>query len=336
MSSHDEPQTAAHDAPIVAPTSGVGSPRRSVIVGPGQSRIEATAAPTPGPTDALVRVLLNGLCSSDLPTWTNGPTQGAAITLGHEPVGRVVAVGAGVHSPRVGDVVTGRLVNSYADLIITPAEDTVLVPPAVPPESAIGEPLGCIVEALRRSRVDVGDRVAVVGAGFMGLCLLQLLAASPIGQLVAVDTREESRAHAIAHGAVNAYEPAEILSQAGMRDGFDVVFESAGAQAALDLATELTRPHGTLSVVGYHQQRRHIDMQTWNWKALDIVNGHVRDQRRLVASIRRGLDVVASGRIDYHALITHRYPLAEIDQAFNDLNSKPDGFIKAVIDLEDQ
>ena len=74
-------------------------------------------------------------------------------------------------------------------------------------------------------------------------------------------------------------------------------------------------------------------MQAWNWKALDVVNGHVRDPLRLADSIRRGLDVLASGRIDYAALLTHRYPLAAIDQAYADLRAKPPGFVKAVVQL---
>jgi L-iditol 2-dehydrogenase len=309
--------------------------RRSLLVGPGRTRIDITSPPSPGPNHILVQVLLNGLCASDLPTWTTGPRPGGAFTLGHEPVGRVMAVGAGVRTPSIGDLVTGRFPNSYTDHIVAHAEDAVIVPTGVPPESAIGEPLGCVVEALRRSRVDVGDRVAVVGLGFMGLCLLQLLAASAIGELVGIDTREESRAHGLAHGASHVYDPTEREAAAGMRGGFDVVFEVAGAQKALDLATTLTRSHGTLSIVGYHQAQRHVDMQEWNWKALDVVNGHVRDRRQLAESTKRGLDAVASGRVNYHSLITHRYPLSDIDQAFTDLTNKPTGFIKGVITLED-
>lgn len=169
----------------------------------------------------------------------------------------------------------------------------------------------------------------------MGLVLLQLLATRDIRGLVAIDTREITRRTALAHGA-GSHVPAEIVDQAGMRDCFDVVFEVTGAQAGLDLATTLVKPHGTLNIVGYHQSRRTIDMQAWNWKALEVVNGHVRDQRRLTDSIRRGLDVIASGRIDYQSLFTHRYALTEIDRAYTDLRAKPEGFIKAVIVFRDE
>jgi threonine dehydrogenase-like Zn-dependent dehydrogenase len=77
-------------------------------------------------------------------------------------------------------------------------------------------------------------------------------------------------------------------------------------------------------------------MQAWNWKALDVVNGHVRDQQQLTDSIRRGLDIAASGRIDYASPFTHCYPLRDIDQAYADLRAKPNGFVKALIVMNDQ
>jgi L-iditol 2-dehydrogenase len=309
--------------------------RRSVLMRPSATRIETLPPPAePGPNELLVQVILNGVCASDLPTWAHGPHGYGATTLGHEPVGRVVAVGPGVDTPAVGDIVTGRLPHSFADLIVARAADAVIVPGNLALGAAVGEPLGCIVEALRRSRVDVGDRVAVIGLGFMGLCLLQLLNASAVGDVTAIDTREESRKQALANGAAAAYEPMEALAAPGMADSFDVVFEVTGVQAGLDVATQLTGAHGTLTIVGYHQGSRQIDMQAWNWKALDVVNGHVRDERRLADSTRRGLDVVASGQVDYASLFTHRYALDQIDDAFEDLRKKPAGFIKAVIVLD--
>jgi L-iditol 2-dehydrogenase len=324
--------TSNHSAP--SPPRGISQRhRRSVVVAPGRSRIDHIVPPTPAPGEITIEVIANGVCASDLPTWRTGPDASDPVTLGHEPIGRVVAVGPNVRNPAVGDLVTGRLVDSFADLILARAEDVVVVPPALPPEAAIGEPLGCLVEAVRRSGVDTGDRIAIIGMGFMGLCLLQLLAAHDVGDIIAVDTREESRQHALDHGASQAHEPNSTLAD-HLQDSVDVVFEVTGVQAGIDLATTLTRPHGTLSIVGYHQGARLVDMQAWNWKALDVVNGHVRDQRRLNDSIRRGLDLVAAGRVNNQSLITHRYPLEDLDKAFADLETKPPGFIKAVITLD--
>ncbi|TCM37262.1 alcohol dehydrogenase catalytic domain-containing protein [Kribbella sp. VKM Ac-2568] len=301
---------------------------RSVLVGPATSQLEEAEVRAPGPGELLIQVIANGLCASELPTWLGGPAEGAPTTLGHEPVGRVVEVGGGVDTVAIGDVVTGRLTASFAELIVAPAEYAVVVPPGLEYEAGIGEPLGCVVEALRRARLDTGDRVAVVGVGFMGLCLIQLLATSPIGELVAIDGREDAKRAALAYGASAASNPEDA---AQLTDAFDVVFEVSGTQGGLDLATALTRSGGTLDIVGYHQGTRTVDLQAWNWKALDVVNGHVRDQRRLTESVRRGLAIAAGGRIDYASLFTHRYPLSDIDRAYADLRAKPDGFVKALI-----
>jgi L-iditol 2-dehydrogenase len=77
-----------------------------------------------------------------------GPAEGAPRTLGHEPVGRAVEVDGGVDTIAIGDVVTGPLTASFAELIVVPAEYAVVVPPGLRYEAGIGEPLGCVVEAL--------------------------------------------------------------------------------------------------------------------------------------------------------------------------------------------
>jgi L-iditol 2-dehydrogenase len=66
----------------------------------------------------------------------------------------------------------------------------------------------------------------------------------------------------------------------------------------------------------------------WNWKAIDVVNAHVRRRADLMESMRIGLELTAKGLIDLGALVTHRYPLDEVDRAYADLQEKPPGFIK--------
>jgi threonine dehydrogenase-like Zn-dependent dehydrogenase len=224
-----------------------------------------------------------------------------------------------------------------ADLVVAEQIDVVRLPPGVPAASALGEPLGCVVEGLRRTRIDVADRVAIVGAGFMGLCLLQVLRHSWTSQIVAIDPRADAREAALSHGADIAVGPDEAkscLPFLGQPDtAFDVVFEASGSQPGLDLGTELVREHGTLSILGYHQAPRTVDMKAWNFKALDVVNAHVRDRSRMRESVARGLRLMATGRVDLATLITHRFALDQVDRAFEALATKPTGFIKAVVDL---
>lgn len=91
-----------------------------------------------------------------------------------------------------------------------------------------------------------------------------------------------------------------------------------------------------LSIVGFHQGgRRSVDLETWNWKSIDVVNAHVRRRDLLNDAIRRGLELVRSGRIRPGRLVTHRFRLEDLDGAFEAVASKPPGFIKAVIVNED-
>lgn len=77
--------------------------------------------------------------------------------------------------------------------------------------------------------------------------------------------------------------------------------------------------------------RRSIDVGTWNWKAIDVVNAHVRDRALLREATRRGLAMVAAGRIDLGPLVTHRFTLDEVDAGFATMQARPAGFVKAVM-----
>lgn len=202
--------------------------RRYEIVAPGTGRLIEEAVPQPGPGQAVVRVHANGLCASGLPVWT-GERDHYPLSPGHEPVGVVVAVGAGV-AVDVGTRVTGRITSSFADYAVADAGDLVPVPDAIPTDLALGEPLGCVAEALRRTPVHLADRVAVVGLGFMGLCMLQLVLRSPTAQVLAIDLRADARAAAAAAGADATGHPDDLATPAVAGDGFDVVIEATGAQ----------------------------------------------------------------------------------------------------------
>jgi threonine dehydrogenase-like Zn-dependent dehydrogenase len=114
--------------------------------------------------------------------------------------------------------------------------------------------------------------------------------------------------------------------------GADITFECTGTERALVTCGETTRMSGKVAIVGYHQgEGRTIPLGHWNWMAFTIVNGHFRD----VATVLRGMDVGmrlhASGQLPMDALVTHRFGLEQINDAFATLRDKPEGFAKAVI-----
>lgn len=114
--------------------------------------------------------------------------------------------------------------------------------------------------------------------------------------------------------------------------GADCVIELTGNQAGLDLASELVRIRGTLVVFGFHTGERRVNMFLWNWRGLDVINAHDREPAVYVEGIRAGMKLVESGSLDMESLITHRYPLEQINEAFQVAYARGDDYVKAVIE----
>jgi threonine dehydrogenase-like Zn-dependent dehydrogenase len=313
--------------------------RYSQLVAPRTSEVVEVPTPDPGPGEVMVRVQASGVCASELHPWAGGRPE-YPHRFGHEPMGTVVAVGPDVTRFSAGGRVTGLFNKAYADLCVAKEDVLLPVPDGVGEENALGEPLACLVNAQRRTPVELADRVALIGLGYMGLGMLQLLKLRGPSQIVAIDVREEARAAAMALGADESYDPSKVPDKYKITSfgdwqsdrGFDVVVEGSGTQPGLTLAGEMVRAHGVLSILGYHQGGpRQVEVGMWNWKAIDVVNAHVRRRADLLESMRIGLELTAKGLIDLGALVTHRYNLDEVDRAYTDLQQKPPGFIKAVV-----
>ena len=308
----------------------------SHLTGPRTSMLLDVRDPEPGPGEIVVRVDACGVCASELPGWINGPV-GPPGRFGHEAVGTVARVGQDATRWHEGDIVTGLMWPAYAEYVTAAAHLVLPVPSGIAAETALGEPVCCLVNAMRRTRLELGDRVAIVGLGYMGLGMLQLVALRGPSWTLAIDVRREVLDLARSLGANAAVVPdaldlADLDGQADATRGFDVVVEASGSQAGLDLASRLVRQHGILSIVGYHQgPSRTVDMQSWNFKAIDVVNAHVRRDADRMTAMAAGLALIESGRLDIGRLVTHRYPMTDIDRAFADLETKPAGFVKAVI-----
>lgn len=159
-------------------------------------------------------------------------------------------------------------------------------------------------------------------------------------RLIAIDPRPEALQMASRLGADEVMTPDQVphrltltqWKELGKGHGVDVAIEASGTQAGLTLAGQMAHEHGCLSLVGWHQGGpRLVDMELWNWKALNVVNAHERRLDYLMDCMCRGLALVAAGKLEIGSLITHRFPLMGVDEAFGALQSKPNGFIKAAV-----
>jgi threonine dehydrogenase-like Zn-dependent dehydrogenase len=316
--------------------------RAAVVTGAGKIRVDDIPLPQPGPGQVRIRLDGCGVCASNLgpwagPEWMKFPTEPGG--LGHEGWGEIDAIGEGVTDLAKGDRVAALSYHSYAGYDVADADAVVRLPPALDGLPFPGEPLGCAMNIMRRSGIEAGQTVAIVGIGFLGALLTQL--ASRAGaRVIAISRRPFSLELARAMGAAETIAMDDhwrIIEQVKALTGGKLcerVVEAVGRQWPLDLAGELTAERGRLIVAGYHQDGpRQVNMQMWNWRGLDVINAHERDPAIYIRGIREAVDAVASGALDPSPLYTHRYPLEQLDQALDATRDRPDGFVKALIVL---
>jgi threonine dehydrogenase-like Zn-dependent dehydrogenase len=202
-----------------------------------------------------------------------------------------------------------------------------------------GEPLGCVMNIFERSDVRAGHKVAIVGAGFLGLLLTQL-ATRAGAEVVVLSRREYALGLARQMGARETFDTADwhAAKDRALRavdwKGYDRVIEAVGMQSTLDLASALTGEYAKLIIAGYHQDGlRQVNLQEWNWRAIDVVNAHERSIERYVGGVQRAVDAIMQGRMDPFALFTHEVSLESLDHGFSMTRDRPDGFMKAVVTM---
>ncbi|HEV2748479.1 MAG TPA: zinc-binding dehydrogenase [Allosphingosinicella sp.] len=316
--------------------------RAAVLAGPGRVRIDEVPLPEPGPGQVRLRLEGCGVCASNLtpwegPEWMQFPTEPGA--LGHEGWGVVERLGAGVDSLAVGDRVAALSHHGYAEYDVAEAGAVVRLPEALAGRPFPGEPLGCAMNIFRRSDIQAGHNVAIVGIGFLG-AILTRLAADAGARVIAISRRRFSLEVARRFGAAETIamdDHAAIVDRVRELSGgrlCERVIEAVGKQWPLDLAGELTAERGRLIVAGYHQDGpRQVNMQLWNWRGLDVVNAHERDPELYAQGMREAVEAVASGRLDPSPLYTHSYPLERLGDALDATRDRPDGFLKALVTL---
>ena len=314
--------------------------RAAVLTGAGKLEIEHVPLPEPGPGQVRIRLEGCGVCASNLtpwegPEWMQFPTEPGA--LGHEGWGVVDAVGAGVVDLLPGDRVGALSGNAYAEYDLADSANVVKLPDSLRGLAVPLEPFGCAMNIFRRSDIQEGQTVAILGVGFLGSILVSL-ALHAGAHVIAISRRQESLDLARLIGPIHAilmHDHGQIIERVReLTNGSfcDRVIECVGKQWPLDLAAELTREGGRLVIAGYHQDGpRQVNMQLWNWRGFDVVNAHERDPAVAVQGMREAVAAIEAGLIDPKLLITHRYPLDRLDEALDATRDRPGNFVKAVV-----
>lgn len=281
--------------------------------------------PAPATGEVLVKVGICGVCRSDLITVRQPGVPALAGFPGHEITGMRTDNGqqvAVLQFPGQG----------YAEYLTVP--EPYAHPLTDGTADLLPEPLACAVNIVSRGMPDEAVRVLIIGAGYMGCTLVALLRyLFPDILIDAMDNRQSAQCQAITAGANHAFAPAVATGkEATGGKGYDVVFEAAGRQETIDLATDLCAMRGRMVIAGYHQGNRSVNMQKWNWKGFEVINAHEREPSVYFEGLKTGLRMVKSGKLTIPA-ISHRFQLADINQAFEITKQCPEGFTKACIDF---
>lgn len=312
--------------------------RIAELRGPQDFVLYDVPKPAAGPGELVVTVAACGVCASELDHWRGTAQSEYPLRLGHEVAGTVAEVGPGTQGHAVGDRVgvwtTG---GGYADFVAARAADCRPMPNGLPAEEGLVEPIACATNAVELSDVRLADAVVIMGAGFMGLLVTQLVRLRGASAVIVADHRRDALELAAALGATRTVDLTqesltEVVHAATGGRGVDVTFEVTGTQSALDAIGEVTRMSGKVVLVGFHLGNpRQVPLGHWNWMAYDLRNAHFRDPAVIARGMDVGMELLTNGQLSLRSLITHRFGLDAINDAFAAAVAKPEGFAKAVV-----
>ena len=306
--------------------------------------------------EAIVRVTLGSICTSDLHIKHGSvPRAVPGITVGHEMVGVVEKVGADVTSVKPGDRVTVNVetfcgecffcrrgyVNNCTDpnggwalgcRIDGGQAEYVRIPDTVSDEQAlfVGDVLATGFWATRISEISEDDPVLIIGAGPTGICtLLCVMLKKPRRIIVCEKSPERIRFVREHYPDVLVVEPEnckEFVIQNSEHGGADVVLEVAGSKDTFRLAWECARPNAVVTIVALYDEPQILPLPDMYGKNLIFKTGGVDG-----CDCAEILNLIEEGKIDTTPLITHRFPLNEIEEAYRIFENKLDGVIKVAI-----
>ena len=318
--------------------------------------------------DAIVRVTLASICSSDLHIKHGSvPRAVEGITIGHEMVGVVEEVGKEVSNVKVGDRVTVnvetycgecffckkgyvnncidinggwalgcRIDGGQAEYVRVPYANQGLnkIPDNVSDRQAlfVGDVLATGYWATKISDITTDDTVLIIGGGPTGICTLLCVMLKKPKRIILCEKDEDRIKFIIKHypdvNVVRPDECEEYVLSHSDYNGADVVLEVAGVDSTFELAWKCARPNAIVTIVALYDKPQVLPLPNMYGKNLTFKIGGVDG-----CDCEEILNLIKEGKIDTTPLITHIYPLSKIDEAYDLFENKKDGVIKVAIDL---
>lgn len=315
--------------------------RAVVVEGPERIVVQSVPDPTPGPDDVIVRVRACGLCGSDLRIVDGkSPMVTFPVVPGHELAGEVVEVGADVRDIRVGDrvaadpsipcrrcapcrrgqpnlcrnfgVIGATTAGAFAEYVRVPSQNAFLLPDALDDSlAALAEPFACVVHGIERVAPRPGDAMLILGAGAIGLMLLQVALRSGAATVAIAEPHPERRQAALRFGATSVHtSAAEACGERG--DGFDCVIDATGVPAAIEDGFRAVTAGGTLLLFGVAPADQVVALSPYRI---------YRDEIRILGSMSvayampAAIALLSSAAVELGGIVTHTFGLDGFEEA---------------------
>lgn len=330
--------------------------------GIGQIALQTVERRPPPPGYVVVAVKQAGICGSDLHSYFGHWNQSHTFAHGHETCGVVTEVGAGVAGFQPGDRVviecfshcgeciycsTGHYTHcqnrqgvsheqhgGFAEYTTAHASGLFKIPDEMSDEEgALVEPLAVGVRALAQAQATYRDRVAVIGGGTIGLLCMAVAKANGVKETLITVKYPQQAAAARALGAdhvvdVTRHDVKAVVKELTAGLGMDVVVETVGGAKDFDDALAITRRRGTaVLVAGYHKPLA-VDLSRIVWSEVLVTGSNCYGYSGMHADFQRAIDLIASGKVDVTQIVTHRFPLTQITEAFTVAADKELGAVK--------
>jgi alcohol dehydrogenase len=345
--------------------------KAAVFVKPGRIALDEKPIPRVGPTDALIRVTTTTICGTDVHILKGEYPVAVGLTVGHEPVGVIEELGSAVMGYEVGQRVIagaitpcgqchhcldghqaqcgGKAIGGWrfgntidgcqAEYALVPnaQANLSLIPPGLTDEQVLMCPdiMSTGFGGAESGQIKIGDTVAIFAQGPIGLCATagaKLRGATLIIVVDSVPTRLETAKHLGADIVIDfkTHDPIEEIKKITNGRGVDVAIEALGTQQTFESCLRVLKPGGILSSLGVYSGKLSMP--------LDAIAAGLGDHKIVTTlcpggkeRMRRLMNVVSSTRVDLRPLVTHRFKLDQIEQAYELFANQRDGVLKVAI-----
>jgi 2-desacetyl-2-hydroxyethyl bacteriochlorophyllide A dehydrogenase len=336
--------------------------RAAVLTGPEEVVVEDRPEPQARPGWVVVRVESASLCGTDSHQYDGRIDTPFPRVPGHDFAGRVESIGDGVDEALIGtpvavkpslpcgdcaDCSAGKLVDCKRKKLIGLWSDGCLTEKIAVPrvnlvprpegvrawQASLLEPLAVGLNTVDRLRIVLGETVVVLGQGPIGLALTRLCALSGAGRLIVTDARDDPFTVSTAYGAsdclnVRTIDPKQAILDLTDGVGADIVVETSGFPSSSAMVLDLVRKEGKVAHIGWANDLPPLPVIPIMAKTLTVFGIGGNGGR---GQYERSLELVRSGRVDLDPMVTHRFSLDDIAEAFETAASKAGGSIKVVV-----